>query len=154
MIGFYAGSFDPFTNGHLHVLKTASRLFDKVIVGLGDNGDKRRRFDKNAMLSAIKEVVRQEGLDNVECITYSGLLVDVAKENNADFLVRGVRNGVDYSYEENLAEINEELSGVQTIYVRAGKLGVISSSMVYELYKAGKDFSRYLPTAILDILVK
>ena len=109
-IGFYAGSFDPFTNGHLHVCKVASEIFDEVIVGIGINSLKERRFDQNKMKNAIEKVLESNNLNNVKIITYSNLTVDSAIENGANFLIRGIRNGMDYDYEENIALINEEIS--------------------------------------------
>lgn len=120
-IGFYAGSFDPFTNGHLHVIKVASQIFDKVIVGIGVNSSKSRRFDKIIMKEAIEKVLVSNNLSNVSVITYSNLSVDSAIENGANFLIRGIRNGMDYDYEENIALINEEISSLDTIYIRARK---------------------------------
>ena len=151
-IGFYAGSFDPFTNGHLHVIKVASKIFDKVIIGIGVNTLKQRRFDKDKMKEAIKKIISSNGLENVQVIAYNNLSVDCAKENGANFLIRGIRNGMDYDYEENVALINEEISGLDTIYIRAGKLGALSSSMVMELLQFGKDVSKFLPKEILEIL--
>ena len=129
-VGFYAGSFDPFTIGHLHIVKVASRIFDKVIVGIGVNSEKARRFDKTEMKEAVEKLLKSENLNNFEVILFEGLTADVAIEYGADFLIRGVRNGVDYDFEENLALINEEISGIDTIYIRAGEYGAISSSMV------------------------
>ena len=151
-IGFYAGSFDPFTKGHLHVVAKSAQLFDKVIVGLGVHPDKKRRFDKDVMKEAIEKVLIQENLNNVTVISYDNLSVDAAIENKATFLVRGIRNGMDYEYEENMASINEELSGLDTVYIRAGNLGNISSSMVMDLLRNGKDVSKYLPKEIIDIV--
>lgn len=152
-IGFYAGSFDPFTKGHLHVVRQSAKLFDKVIVGIGVNGQKTRRFDEEKMKEGMMKTFEKEGLLNVEVISYNNLSVDIAKEYNANFLIRGIRNGVDYSYEENLAEVNEEISGLDTIYVRAGKHGVISSSMVVELLHNGKDVDNYLTEEIKNIII-
>lgn len=120
-VGFYAGSFDPFTNGHLHVIKVSSEIFDKVVVGIGVNNTKIRRFDQNQMKEAISAVLKKENLNNVSVITYDNLTVDAAKEQNANFLIRGIRNGIDYDYEENIALINEEIASMDTIYVRARK---------------------------------
>ena len=149
---FYPGSFDPFTNGHLHVVKTASKLFDKVIIGIGINSQKERRFSNEIMKKAIEETLKLEKLDNVDVIIYEGLSVDIAQKHNCNFLIRGLRNDMDYQYEENLAQIYEEISGIDTIYIRSGFLGFISSSMVVELMQNNKDVSKYLPSSILDAI--
>ncbi len=154
-IAFYSGSFDPFTNGHLHVIIQSAQLFDKVIIGIGVNPNKSRKFDKDMMKTAIEKVLINKNLDNkVSVITYDNLSIDTAMENNCNFLVRGIRNGMDYEYEENMASINEELVGIDTIYIRAGSLGNISSSMVLELLRNGKDVSKYLPPEIIDFVEK
>ena len=153
-VGFYAGSFDPFTIGHLHIVKVASKIFDKVVIGIGINSQKIRRFDKMKMKDAIAKLLKAEHLENCEVITFDNLMADVASEYNADFLIRGIRNGIDYDFEENLALMNEEISGIDTIYVRAGAYGAVSSSMVFELLKHNKDVSKYLPAQILDVVKK
>ena len=106
-IGFYAGSFDPFTNGHLHVVEKSAKLFDKVIIGIGVNPDKKRRYNQEIMKSAIEKIIRNRNLTNVSVVCYDSLSADVALEHHATLLVRGVRNGMDYQYEETLASINE-----------------------------------------------
>ena len=153
-IGFYAGSFDPFTNGHLHVVTQSAKLFDRVIIGIGVHPKKTRRFDKELMQKAIEQVLVRNNLSNVTVISYDNLSVDVAIENNSTFLVRGIRNGMDYEYEENMASINEEISGLDTVYIRAGNLGNISSSMVMELLRNNKDVSKYLPEEVLALVRK
>ena len=151
-IGFYAGSFDPFTIGHLHVTKLASGLFDKVVVGIGINSSKTRRFDKEKMKEAISKFLKSEKIENVEVITFDGLTADVAKQCGASYLIRGLRNSMDYNDEENLALINKEISGLETIYLRSGNYGVISSTMVFELLKRGKDVSKYIPPYVIDVV--
>ena len=153
-IGFYTGSFDPFTNGHLHVVKKAADVFDKVIIGIGIHPTKRRRYDKEEIKTAIEKLLVSENLDNVCVIEYDNLSVDVARAYNATYLIRGIRNGTDYEYEEIMAGMNEELSGLDTIYFRAGKIGNISSSMVVELLRNGKDVTKYLPKEIVDVIKK
>ena len=153
-IGFYAGSFDPFTNGHLHVVTQSAKLFDRVIIGIGVHPKKTRRYDKELMQKAIERVLARNNINNVTVISYDNLSVDVAIENDSTFLVRGIRNGMDYEYEENMASINEEISGLDTVYIRAGNLGNISSSMVMELLRNNKDVSKYLPEEVLAILRK
>lgn len=151
-IGFYAGSFDPFTNGHLHVINKSAKLFDKVIVGIGVHPTKKRRFDKELMLRAMEQVFKRENLTNVEVISYDNLSSDVALEYGAMFLIRGIRNGMDYEYEEKIASINEEIADLDTVYFRAGKLGNISSSMVMELLRNNKDVTKYLPPEVLALV--
>lgn len=150
--GFYAGSFDPFTNGHLDLITKSVELFDEVVVGIGINKNKKRRFDKVEMRIAMEKIMESKGLNNVTVIIFDNLAVDAAIENGCDTLIRGIRNGMDYEYEENLAAINEEISGLDTIYIRAGKLGIISSSMVMELREHRKDISRYVPKEIYELI--
>ncbi len=150
--GFYAGSFDPFTNGHLDLITKSVELFDEVVVGIGINKNKKRRFDKVEMKIAMEKTMKSKGLNNVTVIIFDNLAVDTAIENGCDTLIRGIRNGMDYEYEENLAAINEEISGLDTIYIRAGKLGIISSSMVMELREHHKDISRYVPKEIYELI--
>ena len=153
-IAFYPGSFDPFTNGHLHVVKTACKLFDKVIIGIGINFQKERRFSNEIMKSAIQETLKLENINNAEVIIYEGLSVDIAKEYNCNYMIRGLRNDMDYQYEENMAQINEEISGLDTIYIRSGFLGFISSSMVVELLQNNKAVDKYLPKPIIEAVQK
>ena len=151
--GFYAGSFSPFTNGHLQVVEKASKLFDRVIIGIGNNSQKTPRYDNEIMKEAIEKLlIRLKLEDKVSVVIYDNLSVDAAIENGANILIRGIRNGMDYEYEENMASINEDLSGLDTIYIRAGILGNISSSMVMELLRNGKNVSKYLPEEIMDLI--
>ena len=152
--GFYAGSFDPFTNGHLQVVAKSAQLFDEVVVAIAKNGQKIRRFPKEEMKVTIEQVIKREGLDNVKVIITNNLVVDAAIEYGCDTLIRGIRNGMDYEKEESLATLNEELSGIDTIYIRAGKLGSISSSMVMELHQYNKDITSYVPKEIKELIKK
>lgn len=152
MNAIYAGSFDPFTNGHLHVLKQACEVFDKVFVAIAVNSSKKRRIDKDVMKNAIEKIVKNNRLDNVEVVIFDGLTVDLAEKKNAKFLVRGLRNGTDYEYEENLAIVNSKIAGVETIYFRAGKTAHISSSVVMELHSYGRDITKWVPEEVLEIL--
>lgn len=152
MNGIYAGSFDPFTIGHLHVLKQACQVFDKVYVAIAVNSEKKRRIDKEVMKDAISKVIENNGLKNAEVVIFDGLTVDLAEQKDAKFLIRGLRNGTDYEYEENLAVVNSKIAGIETIYFRAGKTAHISSSVVMELYKYGRDITKWVPREILDVL--
>lgn len=152
MVGFYAGSFDPFTNGHLQIVKKSAKCFKKVIIGIGYNSDKTARIDKEQMRNAIEETIKEMGLENVEVTLYEGLTVDEAKKQGADILIRGLRNGTDYQYEENISEMNEKMAGIDTCYFRAGELGYLSSSFVMELYNHNKPIDEYVPPKIAELL--
>lgn len=153
-IGFYAGSFDPFTNGHLHVVKVSAKLFDKVIIGIGINPTKKRRFNTNEMAQAIRKTLQREGLLNVDVISYDNLSFQTAIENNASFLIRGIRNGMDYDFEETLATFNHEMANLDTIYVRAGEVGPINSTMIMDLLRNNADVSKFLPIEIINVVKK
>ena len=148
----YAGSFDPFTTGHLNVLMQAAKVFEKVYLVIAINSEKQRRIDKEKMKTAIERVIVNRNISNVEVLTYEGLTVDVAKEKGAEFLVRGLRNGTDYQYEENIAETNEKVFGLDTCYFRAGNLGFVSSSLVMELWNNGANVDKFVPKYVVEIL--
>lgn len=146
----YAGSFDPFTNGHLSIVEKSVRLFDDVTVGLANNAKKQRHTDLITMREAIERQV--SGLGNVSVVIIDGLVADYCKENCISYLVRGLRNTSDYLYEESVAKINNDInSGLSTIYFRSDN-DVVSSSMVRELMEYHKDVSKYLPEEIYKIL--
>lgn len=153
-IGFYAGSFDPFTNGHLHVVKVSAKLFDKVIIGIGINPTKKRRFNTNEMAEAIRKTLKREKILNAEVISYDNLSFQTALANNATFLIRGIRNGMDYDFEETLATFNHEMANLDTIYIRAGEIGPINSTMIMDLLRNNADVSKFLPEEIIDIVKK
>lgn len=153
-IGFYAGSFDPFTKGHLHVVRVSAKLFDKVIIGIGINPTKKRRFDTQTMAEGIRKVLEREQLFNVEVLSYNNLSVTTALENGANFLIRGIRNGMDYDFEETLATFNKDVSNLDTIYIRAGEIGPINSTMIMDLVRNNADLSKFLPEEIIGIINK
>lgn len=152
MKAFYAGSFDPFTNGHLYVLQQAAQVFEQVILGIGCNPEKQRNFPAAQMKNLIEEVLRRENFANVKVLIYDNLTVQAAKKVGASFLVRGLRNGVDYAYEENLALINKNISGLETIYFRAGEAAHVSASSVLQLWHAGIEVQSWVPEEVAKML--
>ena len=147
-IGFYAGSFDPFTIGHLHIVKTAVNLFDKVIIGIGINEEKKRKYAIEKMKECIEKTIANEQINNVIVVSYTGLTVDEMKKHNATFLIRGLRNSKDYESEENLAKINKKLVDVDTIFLRADKYDIVSSTLVNQLKKQNRDYKEFLPSEV------
>ena len=152
-IAVYAGSFDPFTNGHLSVVKSAAEVFDTVYVVIAQNCEKKRFVGFADMSKAIERCLLKEGLNNCKVEACFGLVADFCNDVGAGYLVRGLRNTSDYMYEENIAKINAEINpDLKTVYFRATD-DTISSSMVRELHKYGKDISKYVPKEI-EILLK
>ena len=149
----YAGSFDPFTYGHLHVIREASPLFETIYVIIASNPAKTRRLDAKEMQKAMHQtIVEDHALKNcIVGIVENKLTVDFAKECGAQYLIRGLRSSLDYEYEEYPAKINE-IYGVKTIYMRGGGLGHISSTMVMELHSYGKSVYTFVPPPVFSLL--
>ena len=144
----YAGSFDPFTVGHLDIVRKASRIFDSVTVLIGKNSEKKRSFPAEGMRDAIEKVLSFEKLDNCKVVVDEGIVADYCKEHGISFVVRGLRNNMDYNYEENIAKIIELINPeLECVYLRANN-EAISSSMVKELLLYGKDISDFVPIAV------
>lgn len=148
----YAGSFDPFTNGHLDILRESCRIFDEVHVLLGVNAQKKRCYDAQKMAEAIRQVLRREGLTNCVVTVFDGLTAKYCAEHNISILVRGLRNSMDYSYEENIAEVNRLINpNLSSVYLRSTRVGV-SSSMVRELFGYGEPVDMFVPPEIWEVM--
>ena len=150
----YPGSFDPFTNGHLDIVKKSAAIFDQVYVVIGVNAQKKRTFSAESMISAIEKALADANITNVVVTAHAGLVAQYAKEQGIGYMIRGLRNNMDYNYEENIAEVNKLINpAMESVYFRADNVAV-SSSMVKELHSFGLDVSPYLPKAVYDILQK
>lgn len=144
MTAFYAGSFDPFTIGHLSIAHRALEMFGKLIIGIGINESKRNEHSVEERIKRIQEIFA--GNKNVTVFAYTGLTAEVAKENGAGVLVRGVRNSLDFDKEKELADINLEVFSIPTVMIPAEpSLSYVSSSMVRELKHFGYNVERFLP---------
>lgn len=140
----FAGSFDPITLGHYDLVVRASALFDEVVVALGANSTKKTYFSKEERLTQLKQVF--SNFKNVSVAEYEGLTVDFAHSCGAKFLLRGLRNGTDFNYEQSIAQMNFQISGIDTYFLLTQpKFSHISSSIVRDLLKNGKDCSDLLP---------
>lgn len=139
----FAGTFNPFTIGHLSIVERTLKLCDRIIIAFGCNIEK-PDTSVDERMAEVKRIFA--GNDQIEIRAYSGLTVDFARECGADFLVRGVRNTLDFEYERTLAETNLKLSGIETVLLPTlPELSYVSSSMVRELKAAGRDVSEFLP---------
>ena len=148
----YPGSFDPFTNGHLDIVKKAAALFDEVYIVIGINSQKNRTFSSEKMITAIEKTLMELGITNAYVTAYEGLVAEYAKENGIHYMIRGLRNNMDYNYEENIAEVNKLINpDMEYVYFRAENVAV-SSSMVKELHSYHLEVAPYVPPAVYEIL--
>ena len=150
----YPGSFDPFTNGHMDIVRKAAALFEQVTLVIGVNAKKRREFDPEGMRQAIITALADAGITNCTVCVHDGLLAEFAHENGICYMIRGLRNNMDYNYEENIAEVNKLINpNMEYIYFRAENVAV-SSSMVKELYLYHQDIAKFVPQPMLDVMTK
>ena len=148
----YPGSFDPFTNGHLDIVKKASKLFDKVVIVVAINKNKSRTYDTTEMCIAIEDTLAENNITNCVVGTWDGLIADLMRSWGHKYLIRGLRNATDYNYEENIAQVNKLIyPKIEYVYFRADN-SAISSSMVKELYSYGQDVLGYVPKAVMDVM--
>lgn len=153
-IAIYPGSFDPITNGHLDIIKRASKLCDKLIVAVLVNSSKKNLFTFDERIHMIEDAVSD--LDNVCVKTFSGLLVDYCKENNVNAIIRGLRAVSDFEYELQMAQMNRKLEDdVETIFLTAStKYSFLSSSIVKEIARYKGDIKELVPKKAYESLVE
>ena len=146
-IAIYPGSFDPITNGHIDILKRALKIFDKVIVLIAVNPNKKSRFTPEMRKTMIEEAIDDP---RVEVDTYEGLTVEYAKAHNAQHLIRGLRAVTDFEYEFQLATANDYVdSSIDTVFLMSkNDKSFINSSMIMELHEKGIDVSDLVPQSV------
>ena len=151
-IALYPGTFDPVTNGHSDLVNRALRLFDRVVVGVAVSPHKAPEFDLATRVALAEEVLL--GLGRVQVRAFDNLLVDFAREQGANVILRGLRAVSDFDYEIQLAGMNRRLAPkVETIFMTpAEQFGFISSSLVREIAALGGDVSEFVHPAVLEAL--
>jgi len=145
------GTFDPVTNGHLDIIERAGRHFDSVVVAVLDNPAKEPMFSVEERVSMLKEATA--GLRNVEVASFSGLLVEFAKERGSPVIVKGLRAVTDFEYEIQMAQMNRRLADVETFFMTtAPNWSYLSSSLVKEVARHGGDVSGLVPAVVAERL--
>ncbi len=149
-VGFFPGSFDPFTVGHQDIALRGARLFDRLVVAVGYNAEKRSFFPLAARLALIRDSL--QGLANVEVVSYEGLTIEAARRHGAQFILRGLRTSLDFDYENGMAQTNLTIApDLETVFLYARKEHLnISSTIVRDLLRHGYDPTAFLPAG-LDI---
>ena len=152
-IAIYPGSFDPITNGHLDILKSGSEIFDKVIIAVSYNINKKGFLSVEERVDLIKKSVAH--LKNVEVDFYDGLLADYAKLHNAYAIVKGLRAMSDFEYEFQMALTNRKLNpDVETLFLTTkSEYMYLSSSMVKQIASMGGDISEFVPSVIHNSII-
>lgn len=144
MTGIFTGSFDPFTIGHDDIVRRALPLFDRIVIGIGVNEQKKYAQTTEERIENISRLYAEE--PKIEVKAYRDLTVDFAKREGAHYIIKGVRSMKDFEYEREQAEINRRIGNVETLLLFADpQLASISSSMVRELMHFGRDVSEFLP---------
>ncbi|EKX91427.1 pantetheine-phosphate adenylyltransferase [Alloprevotella sp. oral taxon 473] len=143
-IAIFPGSFDPFTIGHASIVRRGLEMFDKIVIGVGYNTNKRSFLTPEERVEAIEKVYASEA--RVKVVAYADLTADLARREQAGFVLRGIRSVKDFEYERDIASINNRLSGVETVLLfTEPHYADISSTIVRELLAFGKDVSEFLP---------
>lgn len=149
----YPGSFDPVTFGHLDIIKRSASMFDEVIVGVLNNSAKNHLFSAEERKEMLKAATKE--FDNVQVISFEGLLVDYMKNNDISVIVRGLRAITDFDYELQIAQSNRKVSGdtIDTVFLTTSvEYAYLSSSIVREYASYGTDVSDFVPACVNDKL--
>jgi pantetheine-phosphate adenylyltransferase len=145
------GSFDPITHGHLDIIGRASEIYDEVVIAVLVNREKSSLFTVAERIEMINETVK--GFNNVTVDSWSGLLVDYCRANSISAIVKGLRAVSDFDYELQMAQMNQELAGVETLFMATRpQYSFLSSSLVKEIATYGGDVSAHLPKTVLDLM--
>jgi pantetheine-phosphate adenylyltransferase len=147
-------TFDPPTNGHLEIIRKAARLFDEVVVAVYASPNKQTLFDPSRRLALVRASIEEARLDNVRARLFSGLVVNVTREEGAIALVKGLRAVSDFDYEFQMSHMNQQLAPeVSTVAVLASaEFSFLSSTLVREVAKLGGDVSKWVPSAVATTL--
>jgi len=145
-VALFPGSFDPFTKGHEDIVLRGLALFDQIIIAIGYNSSKDKRYFKvDVMASKIQETFK--GFPQISVMTYSELTAELARKHHAKFLLRGLRNTTDFEYENSIAQVNRQLNAdLESVFlITSPSLAAINSSIIREVHKYGGDVSTMLP---------
>ena len=148
----YPGTFDPITNGHIDIITRSAELFDHVLFAVAESSRKNTMFNTHERVAMAKEVL--SGFDKIEVVSFNGLIMDFAKEQQATVIIRGLRAVSDVDYELQMAAMNRQLmTGIETIFLTpAANLSFISSSLVREIASLKGDVSSFVPASVITAL--
>lgn len=147
-IAVFPGTFDPVTLGHVDIVRRGLTLFDRIIIAMGVNTNKKNLFSAEQRMDWMGKIFEKES--RVEVRQYEGLTVNFCRELNAHFILRGLRNGIDFDYESHIAQVNRKLDpGIETVFMNcAAEYSYISSTIVRDLIIYKGDFSSLVPAEV------
>ena len=143
----FPGSFDPITLGHQDIIYKGLKVFDEIIIGIGENSDKKYMFSAEKRFEFVSTTF--DNIKKIDVKIYDGLTVDFCRENDAQFIIRGLRNPADFEFEKSIALTNREMTGIETIFfLTDSKNSYISSSIVRDLIKNKGDYKLFIPKGL------
>ena len=143
----FPGSFDPITIGHVDIVKRGIKVFDEIIIAVGDNTNKKYMFPKEKRVEFVKHTFNN--YDNIKIESYDGLTIDFCKKNNTEFMIRGLRNPADFEFEKSIALTNREMTDIETIFfLTSPDKSFVSSSIVRDLIRNNGDYKLFIPKGI------
>lgn len=143
----FPGSFDPITIGHVDIIKRAMKVFDEIIIAVGDNTDKKYMFPKEKRVEFVKQTFKN--YNSIQIESYIGLTVDFCKKNNTEFMIRGLRNPADFEFEKGIALTNRKMTDIETIFfLTSPENSFVSSSIVRDLIRNSGDYKLFIPKGI------
>ena len=159
LVGFYPGSFDPLTNGHLDVIERACKLVDKLVIAVGTHHSKKPLFgheDRLALLRAVLEPVAKRTDTTIEVVDFNGLMVTAARQHGAKLIIRGLRDTTDYNFEMQMVGMNAQMApDLQTVFLPSSPhVRHISATLVRQIAEMGGDISAFVPAIVLKALRK
>ncbi len=144
----FPGSFDPITLGHIDIIERGANLFDEIIIAIGINADKKYMFSLKQRVQFIEACFADNS--KIKVATYKGLTVDFCKENNVDFILRGLRNTTDFEFEKSIANANNTLAGLESVFLLTSpKTSYISSSIVRDIVRNNGDYTKLVPKSVI-----
>ena len=147
-IALFPGSFDPFTVGHVDIVKRASNLFDKIVIGVGNNANKQTMFTLEQRMQWIKDSFTHNEI--IEVQSYDGLTVEFAKKINAQYILRGLRTSTDFQFEKAIAQMNTLMDAkIETVFILSSpEFSPVSSTIVRDIIRNGGDVTRFVASGV------